>query len=192
MSLHSHLALAAAAAALLSGRGAHAQAPARTAAGAPAPSPFFGRPVRITGLPGRPVPPRLSGTLRVLATDSVILNADSVQIAVAADDPTRMVRVPCGACVETRLALTHLARVEVATPPAADAWKRTRRRGVLWGALFGGASFAGVQATRSGGEKLVGPAVAGVILGAWLGGTVGAGWPQRAVWQTVYEAPGQR
>ena len=148
-----------------------------------------GRPVRITPLPGQPLAPRLTGTLLALTADSIALRADSVQVIRAVDDPTRVAGIPCAACVEARLALATLERVELATLPPADAWKRTRRRGVIWGALVGGALFTGVHAMRSGGENLVGGAIPGVLLGAWLGGTIGAGWRHPLTWQTVYEAP---
>ena len=147
-----------------------------------------GRPVRITSLPGQPLAPRLTGTLLALTADSIALRADSVQVIRAVDDPTRVARIPCAACVEARLALATLARVELATLPPADAWKRTRRQGVIWGALVGGALFTGVQASRTGGENVVGAAIPGVVLGAWLGGTIGAGWHHPPTWRTVYEA----
>lgn len=151
-----------------------------------------GRPVRITTLPDQALRPRLTGTLLSLSDDSIVIKADSVQVIRAADDSTRVARIPCAACVESRLALPALARVELATLPPADAWKRTRRRGVIWGALVGGAIATGVNAMRAEGDNVVGAAIPGVLLGAWLGGTIGAGWRSPPTWETVYEAPARR
>lgn len=154
--------------------------------------PRFGQRVRIVARSDRPIAGRASGTLLFLTADSIAFKADSVQSIASAADSTRTVRIPCAACVEVHYALVDLATVEVATPPAADHWKRTRRRGVIWGALIGGAAFAGVQATRAGGDGVAGAAVPGLLLGAWLGGTIGAGWPQRPAWRVVYRAPPAR
>ena len=145
-----------------------------------------GRPVRVIPLPNRALPPRLTGTLVRFAVDSLTLRADSVQILTSRTDTTRTVRIPCAACIEARLALADLAKVELATLPPANAWKRTRRRGVIAGALVGGALFATVRASRGDGN-VPGAAVPGALLGAWLGGTIGAGWPRQPTWETIYE-----
>jgi hypothetical protein len=147
-----------------------------------------GRPVRIIALPTRPLPSRLTGTLVRFAADSLTLKADSVQVLTSPTDSTITVRLPCGACVEARLAVADLARVELGTPPPPDAWKRTRRRGVIGGAVFGGALAAGIEAARGGGN-VAGAAIPAVILGAWLGGTIGAAWPHPTTWETIHEAP---
>ena len=144
--------------------------------------------IRITTLPGRSLPPRLTGKFISLTAESLALNADSVNVLVAPDDSTRIVRLPCGACVEARLALVDLVRVEVAAPPPTYEWKRTRRRGAIWGALGTGAVFAGAQASRSDGG-VVAAAVTGAVLGAWIGGAIGAGWPVRQEWRVIYQAP---
>lgn len=157
-----------------------------TASSAPSDT-LAGRPVRVTALPARALPPLLTGTLLRFAVDSLTLRADSVQILTSPTDPARTVRLPCGACVEARLAVADLAKVELATLPPANAWKRTRRRGAIAGAIVGGALFAGVRASRGDGN-VAGATVPGVLLGAWLGGTLGAAWPRQPSWETIYEA----
>jgi hypothetical protein len=145
-----------------------------------------GRPVRVIPLPDRALPPRLTGTLVRFAADSLTLRADSVQILTSRTDPTTTVRIPCAACIEARLALADVAKVELATLAPANAWKRTRRRGLIAGALVGGALFAAVRASRGDGN-VPGAALPGALLGAWLGGTIGAGWSHEPTWETIYE-----
>src|SRR5690349_18528683 len=80
-----------------------------------------GRPVRVILLPDRALPPRLTGTLIRFAVDSLMLRADSVEILTSRTDSTRTVRIPCAACIEARIALADVAKVELATLPPANA-----------------------------------------------------------------------
>ncbi len=148
-----------------------------------------GRPVRVTSLPTRLLPPRLTGRLVRLTGDSLTFQADSVQILTSPNDPEVTARIPCGACVEVRLALVDLEKVEIATLPPANAWKQTRRRGAIAGAIVGGSLFAGIQVAR-GNRSVLGASVPGALLGAWLGGTIGAAWPRHPTWNTIYSNNG--
>ncbi len=159
-----------------------AQADTTPAAGA-----LTGRPVRVDTRPGTALPSRLTGAFLSLARDSVRLSADSVQLIRSRSDSTRVVRLPCARCVEAQLALSQVARIQVATVAPPDRWKRTRRHGVWLGALIGTAAAAGGQALWGDAGKVPQAAIPGAVLGAWLGGSIGAAWPYQPQWHTIYD-----